>query len=303
MEKRGLLIILSVLLLCIVIGCSKAPEMPVQQGPVAPSGVVPQQTKDFVNALPNIRDAVDSTFASLNIFISDFLTGFDASKMMLSPKKSYAGAIQVKADAVEETLESIDLIVKDFNDKKLGVSGLSRSDEELMRQIDSQLSSYSSNKEKFDSCLDSMQKYADFVELTVEREQLIADFSSTIEQTGSLIEDNKFDESISLGKEAKTDLERLKSIDLKRSKMGIVEISSDVLFSWDLHLEAMDILLSLWQDLKEDKMNEAMDKAQEHYNTFSRANKYGGKEPPMADQAAAANVWLQNNVGICNNLI
>jgi len=303
MEKRGLFIILSIVLLCIVIGCSKAPEMPSQQGPVAASELVPQDSRAFVHALPNIRDAVDSTFASLNIFINDFVTGFDASRMMLSPKESYAGEIRAKAGAVEETLDSISLIVKDFNAKKIGVSGLSRSDEELVKQISSRLSDYSSNKEKFESCLDSMNSYADFVELTVKREQLISDFSSVLEKTGSLIEDNKFDDAMALGRKARSDLAELKSVDLKRSKMGVVEINSDVLFSWDLHLEAMDILLSLWEDLKADKINDAMDKAQEHYNTFTRANKYGAKEPPVADQASVANVWLQNNIGVCSGLI
>ncbi|MBD3361931.1 hypothetical protein GF358_04025 [Candidatus Woesearchaeota archaeon] len=301
MKKRGLMIILSVLLLSIVIGCgTKSPEVPAQQVPV--ESLTSEETRAFVHSLPNIRDAISSTFGSLNIYFSDFMNEFNAKKVMIAPSEDTAEEIKRKASLVQDTLDNINLINTDFNQKKAGAN-LRGSDANLAEDISDKLIVYQNNKAKFANCADSMKKYARFIELTAEREDLIQQFTINMEKAGAEIEEENYEEAISIGKTAKSNVQRLKTIDLERSKMGIVSISSDVLMSWDLHVEAMDILLSLWNDLKADRMNDAMDKAQEHYNTFSRANKYGEKEPPVSDQANSANVWLSSNIGSCQKLV
>ncbi len=301
MKKSGVLI-LSILLLIIVTGCGKAPEGLPQQDVVLLSS---EETKAFVHSLPNIRDAITSMFGSWNIFIDGFVADFDAKKTMVSPSPNIVSQITEKAGEITSTIDNMNLILADFGRKKSGVNinRLSSSDSRLVNDIDSKLSAYANNKAKFDSCVGNIEKYAEFVELTVEREKLIADFTKNMNNAGNKVDANKFDSAITLGKSAKSNLLRLKAIDSERSKMGIIDISGDVLMSWDLHSQAMDILLSLWNDLKVDNMNAAMDKAQEHYNTFSRANKYGETEPPVADQATAANVWLDKNIGSCKGLV
>ncbi|MBN1645016.1 hypothetical protein JW851_03185 [Candidatus Woesearchaeota archaeon] len=299
MKKRGLLILLSILLLIIVIGCSKAPEVP-DQAPV--KELTSEEASTFKHSLPNIRDAVTSTFGSLNIFFNDFITAFDAKKVMLSIDSGVVSKIESKASNAKQTIDNIDLIVSDFNKKKAGIT-LGGSDASMSEEIASKLDLYSTNKAKITSCVNSMETYSKFITLTVEREDLIKTFTLNMEKAGNEVDKEKFDNSITYGKKAKTNLQRIKAIDLERSKMGIVDISADVLMSWDLHLEAMDVLLSLWNDLKADNMNAAMEKAQQHYNIFSRANKYGEKEPPVADQATTANVWLNSNIGVCKGLV
>jgi hypothetical protein len=148
-----------------------------------------------------------------------------------------------------------------------------------------------------------MQTYASFIELTIEREELLQDFTTNMEKASNSIDKSSFDMATNNGRTAKSNLQRIKTIDLQRSKMGIVDLSSDVLLSWDLHLEAMDILLSLWTDLKANNMNSAETKAQQHYNTFNRANTYGAKEPAVTEQASTANAWLNSNVGVCKGLV
>lgn len=289
---------LSIFLFIIVIGCSK-------KAPVGPSEPVvslnSEQSKEFIHSLPNIRDAVISAFGSLNIFFTEFITEFKANKVMIDPGTSIA-KISEKAVAARETLNNIDLIVGDFNNKKAGAV-LRGSDSDLANEIASELDGYLANKNKLIFCVDNMEKYADFMELTAEREDLIRSFTSNMEKAGNAIEKQSFDTAISLGQKAKSDLQRLNAVDLERSKMGIVEITSDILMSWDLHLEAMNILLALWNDLKANNINAATEKAQQHYNAFNRANSYGEKELPVSEQAVAADAWLNANVGGCRNLL
>ncbi|MBW2968528.1 hypothetical protein KY314_00210 [Candidatus Woesearchaeota archaeon] len=303
MKKRSV-ILLSILVLIIVTGCgSKEVYNGLPQQDVAP--LTSEETKAFVHSLPNIRDAVDSTFGSWNIFINSFIVDFDAKKTMISPSASIVSGIQEKANTLKQTMDNIDLILADFGRKKSGVdlSDISSSDEVLVQDIDSKLSNYALNKDKFDLCINNIKNYAEFVDLTVEREKLISDFTRNMNSAGVKVDDNKIDEAINLGSSAKSNLLRIKQIDLDRSKIGVVDVNSDILMSWDLHLEAMDILLSLWNDLKRDDMNSAMEKAQQHYNTFERANKYGEKELPVAQQAELANAWINNNIGVCLDLV
>lgn len=299
MKKRGLLVLLSILLLIIATGCGKDDDS-YQQSPV--EKLTSEDAKAFIHSLPNIRDAIASTFGSLNIHFNDYLQSCDATKTMVNPSASTVYIIKEKASQAKETLNNIGLIVSDFNRKKTGVR-LSGSDARLADDITSKLGVYTANKAKIASCVNNMEKYANFIELTTEREDLIKEFTLNMEKAGNSIDKNNFDSAINNGRTAKNNLQRIKTIDLQRSKMSIVDISSDVLMSWDLHLEAMDILLSLWQDLKANNINSAETKAQKHYNTFNRANEYGAKEPPVKDQAIVANLWLNSNIGVCKGLV
>jgi hypothetical protein len=299
MKKRGLLVLLSILLLIIATGCGKD-DTSYQQTPSVP--LSSEEKSTFRHSLPNIRDAITSTFGSLNIYFDECIKTCDATKTMISPNPTVIVSINEKAQNARTTLSNIDLIVTDFNKKKAGTS-LSGSDARLADEISSKLTSYTTNKAKLTSCVANMEKYANFIELTVEREDLIKEFTSSMEKASIAVDKENFDTAITNGRNGKQDLQRIKAIDLQRSKMGIVDISSDVLKSWDLHLEAMDILLALWNDLKLNNMNAAMEKAQKHYDTFNLANKYGEKEPLIQEQAATANLWLNSNVGVCKGLV
>jgi hypothetical protein len=307
-KKRGFVVlaILTILLL-LVISCGKndldiipsvSPEGPTS--PITP--IAGGDTAAFIHSLPNMRDATASTFGSFNVFIDDFIVEFDANKVLTD---IYAAPkVSKKAADTKEVLSNIDLIVSDFGKNKVNVNlnKLSGADTALVNSIDAKLESYANNRAKLDSCVAGMQNYAEFVGLTAEREKLIEKFTVKFENAGGLIEKNEFDRAIALGGEVRNILIKLKENDIERSKLGVLAISSDLLFSWDLHLEATDILIGLWKDLKVDKMDDAMDKAQKHYNTFSRANKYG-EEAPMSEQAASVNVWLSSNVGSCKGLL
>lgn len=300
MKKRGFVIILSILLLFAVIGCSKKGPVGPEQIAVAP--LSSEESREFAYSLPNIRDAVASTFGSLNIFFGDFVSEFDAKKVMLSPSMGNVAKMNEKVGSVKETLNNVDLIISDFN-KKRAAADLKGSDAVLADEIANKLAAYSANKAKIVSCAGSMEKYAKFMELTAEREELIKSFTLNMEKAGNAVDKENYDDAINLGSKAKSNLQRLKAVDTERGMIGVVEITSDVLMSWDVHLEAMDIIIALWNDLKANNMNAAMEKAQLHYNTFSRANKYGETELPVADQATAANIWLNSNIGSCKGLI
>lgn len=297
--KRGFTILMTLLVIVMLVGCSKQQEIPVS--PI-PQGTTPPA---FVSSLPSVRDSVTSSFSSADIYLGDILTTLGGSRLMNSPPSTIAANAREKARAFGETLNSIDLIMSDFNSNRAGIdsSKLSSSDSDLMQTIDGKLTRYSSNKDKMLGCLNSLNKYSEFVDLTIQREEAIKAFTSKLEQAGALVESNKFDQAIVLGQQARGDLLTIKDADVKRNAIGIVNLGEDTMKAWDVHLEAMDILISLWGDLKANNMDAATQKAQTHANTFDRANKLGANEPAPEAQANMVDNWLKQNVEICKGVL
>jgi len=302
--KRGLIILMTFLVVVMLVGCSKQQAIPIS-GPNAQALPAVEDTSEFVHSLPNIRDAVVSTYSSVDIYLTDVLANLGGSRFMNDPSAVLASKIREKSIAFGETLSSIDLIVSDFNSNKEGINTgrLSSADSDLFQTIDGKLARYTANKAKFIDCSNKLNQYYTFADLTVQRESAIKAFTSKLEDSGRLIESNKFDEAISSGQKARGDLLTIKNIDVQRNAMGIVALGSDTIASWDVHLEAMDLLISLWGDLKANNMDAAMNKAQNHANTFDRANKLGANEPSSSAQATMVDNWLKQNVEVCKGVL
>ncbi len=296
--KRGFTVLMTLLVIVILVGCSEQQSIPVN----TPQSASPSA---FVSSLPSVRDSVTNSFSSADIYLSDVLTNLGGSRLMNSPPATIASSVKEKARAFEETLSGIDLIMSDFNSNRAGIdsSRLSSSDSDLLQTIEGKLTRYSSSKDKMLGCFNSLNKYSEFVDLTMQREDAIKAFTSKLQQAGDLVGSNKFDQAISLGQQARGDLLKIKNADVARNAMGIVNLGEDTMKAWDVHLEAMDILISLWNDLKANNMDAATQKAQTHANTFDRANKLGANEPSPEAQANMVDTWLKANVEICKGVL
>jgi len=299
--KIGLIILMTLFVIVMLVGCSKQQAIPV--GPSSP----PQSAAPsaFASSLPSVRDSVTNSYSSADIFLGDVLTNLGGSRLMNSPPATIASSVKEKARAFGETLSGIDLILSDFNSNRAGIdsSRLSSSDSDLLMTIEGKLSRYSDNKAKMLGCLNSLNAYSEFVDLTMQREEGIKAFTSKLTQAGDLVGSNKFDQAITLGQQARGDLLQIKNADVARNAMGIVNLGEDTIKAWDVHLEAMDILTGLWTDLKANSMDAATQKAQTHANTFDRANKLGANEPAPTAQANMVDTWLKQNVEICKGVL
>lgn len=306
--KRGLIILMTFLVAVILVGCSSQSAV---QGPG--TQVVPSQSaapSAFVSSLPSVRDSVANAYASINIFLEETLTNFGGNQIMSTVSPTIVSGIKSKAKALEETVNSIELIISDFNSNK------ARVEDPLISEIDTKLTVYTNNKNKLLGCSNELKKYSDFVDLTIQRETSIKGYTEKMnsasqiiesidqaEQDGKTVDSSRYDQIIALYQQARVDIAAIKSSDTARNSMGIVSIGTDALKSWDIHLEAMDLLIGHWNALKIRDIKLATEKAAQHQKTFTTANKYGATEPKPEEQVKMIDVWLTQNIGVCKGIL
>lgn len=275
------------ILIFVLIGCTPSPA-----------------TQEFI-------DNLQETEKSLELLLNNIDTDFHNYDVDYSPNRifnsititeSQVKGMALKEDAIKEESISAENLIVAYNTQKekANVEGLNEQQKTIVSKIDNRKTAFFANQNKIKNCINHMNTYRKFIDLARVNIINTEDFETKQNLITNEIESQDYDPALN-------DIDRLKQIviDIKkngkeRNNLGIINLPTTIIDSWDFYYDSLDELQKYVEFLKEGDIESAEAQYATYSQAFTKVIQSGQGESLNANLNTIDN-WYQEKIGICLN--